>query len=222
MEEYIIVVAGGAGKRMHTDVPKQFLLLAGRPVLMHTLEALAPWGCLVLALPEQHFALWKQLCTQYHFTLPHQVVAGGAERFFSVKNALQVVPEGGLVAVHDGVRPLVSQATLQRLFEAAKQHRAVVPVLPMSESVRQLLPQGSKAVERSAYVRVQTPQVFESTLLKQAYNQAYCPQFTDDASVVETLGVAVALCEGNPENIKITCPADLQVAEALLNGVKQA
>ena len=225
--EATIIVAGGKGLRMGSDLPKQFLPIGGRPVLMHTLEAFEraiPGIHLVLVLPHDQQDFWRDLCRKHDFTLPHTIVDGGETRFHSVKNGLRSlspVREGSLVAVHDGVRPFVSIDVIRRCFEAAREHAAVVPVVPVVETVRQLQPSitgegASATIDRSHLRLVQTPQVFSLPLLLQAYEQPYCDTFTDDASVVEALGHPVTLVDGNRENIKITTPFDLIIAEALL------
>ena len=225
MNRSVIIVAGGSGSRMGSDVPKQFLPLAGRPILMHTIEAFYNFDNqmnIVLVLPIEQHAYWHDLCQKHSFNIDCQIVAGGATRFHSTLCGLAKVPLTGVVAVHDGVRPLVSMATLQRCFDAVEQHRAVVPAIPVNESVRQIEPDGiSRAVSRDNYRLVQTPQVFDATTLHQAFRQPYSPLFTDDASVVEQMGVEVTLVEGNFENIKITRPVDLVVAEAILQNSKR-
>lgn len=221
MNRSVIIVAGGSGSRMGSDVPKQFLPLAGRPILMHTIEAFYNFDNqmnIVVVLPASQHDYWRQLCNEHRFCdIPYQLAEGGATRFHSTLNGLQFVPASGVVAVHDGVRPLVSLATLQRCFEAVEQHRAVVPAIPVNESVRQIEPDGvSRAVSRDNYRLVQTPQVFDAATLHQAFKQPYSPLFTDDASVVEAAGEQVTIVEGNFENIKITRPVDLVLAEALM------
>ena len=221
MEKYVIIVAGGSGKRMGGEMPKQFLLVSGKPILMHTVESFARVGedfKFILVLPEAHFSTWNALVEQYNFTIPVTLVSGGAERFFSVKNALDYVPEGALVAVHDGVRPFASVQTINEAFDVAAEKGAAVPVIDEVDSLRRVLNGASQAVNRSEYKRVQTPQVFQSTILKTAYNQEFSSFFTDDASVVESIGHAITLTTGNVENIKITTPHELLLAEALING----
>ncbi len=216
----VIIVAGGKGERMNSAVPKQFLPLAGRPVLMHTIELFHRFdaGCsIILVLPDSQQAYWKQLCTDYAFTIEHQVANGGNSRFFSVKNGLALAPDEGLIAVHDGVRPLASVATIENCFNAAELQGTAIPVTDAVESIRKLTEKGSIAVDRTQYKLVQTPQVFEAALLKKAYNQPFSELFTDDASVVEAFGHAVSLVTGNPENIKITTPVDILYAEVLIN-----
>lgn len=210
----IIITAGGIGKRMGTDQPKQFLELLGRPVLIHTLERLhhfSPESQLVLTLPEQYIEDWKELCQQYDCHIDHLIVPGGIERYHSIKNALAVCT-GDLIAVHDGVRPLVSKATIERLFEAASNHQAVIPVLEVKESLRRVNSNENRAVKRSDYRIVQTPQVFHSDILRKAYTIEFHDGITDDASLVEEAGFPVHLVDGNEENIKITTPGDLAVA----------
>lgn len=217
--EYVLIVAGGKGLRMGTDIPKQFLPVGGKPVLMRTLEAFYTYSQdiqIILVLPHDQQDYWKELCEEYHFTIPHRIADGGETRFHSVRNGLELVDGSGLVAVHDGVRPFVSQEVIARCYELAAAELAVVPVVKVVETVRQLTDAGSMTVNRDDYRLVQTPQVFDAEVLKQAYSMPYTPAFTDDASVVEAWGVPVTLTEGNRENIKITTPFDLKVAAALL------
>jgi 2-C-methyl-D-erythritol 4-phosphate cytidylyltransferase len=218
-ENSAILVAGGTGIRMNSEVPKQFILLAGEPVLMHTIRIFHifdPSMSLLVTLPESHIPYWEELCRDYSFTHPHRVVKGGETRFNSVKNALEMVHGKGLVAIHDGVRPLVSVGTLKRTFEMAARKGNAVPVIPMHESIRETIPNGNREVPRENLRIVQTPQVFRKDLIKKAYNEVTHPNFTDDATVFETLGIQIHLVEGNSENIKITCPYDLHCAEAIL------
>lgn len=216
---FALIVAGGKGLRMGGELPKQFLPIGGKPVLMRTLEAF--YACdpeihLILVLPQSQQAFWRQLCGEHAFTLPHVVADGGETRFHSVKNGLAYVNAPALVAVHDGVRPFVSQEVIARCYDLAATKKAVVPVTEVVETVRHLEGEGSATVNRDEYKLVQTPQVFDAELLKQAYEQTYTPFFTDDASVVEAFGTPVHLVAGNRENIKITTPFDLKIAAALL------
>ena len=207
---------------MGGDIPKQFLPVGGEPVLMRTLRVFHEADedmRIILVLPADQQEYWQQLCQEYHFTLPHQVATGGETRFHSVQNGLALVPDDadGVVGVHDGVRPFVSVEVIRRCYEGARQQGAVVPVVPVVETVRQLLPEGdSLTVDRNQYRLVQTPQTFRIPLLKEAFQQPYQPAFTDDASVVEALGYRIVLVEGNRENIKLTTPSDIRFAESLL------
>lgn len=220
MNKYVIIVAGGKGLRMGGEIPKQFLPLSGKPVLMRTAEAFYRYDNrirIVLVLPADQQTYWQRLCERYQFTVPHQVAAGGETRFQSVKNGLTLIKEEkeGIVGVHDGVRPFVSKEMITRCYEMAETKRAVIPVTEMMETVRHTVGEESETVPRDEYKLVQTPQVFAVSLLKKAYRQTYSSQFTDDASVVEALGEKVYLTEGNWENIKITTPFDWQVGELL-------
>lgn len=218
MKKYAIIVAGGKGLRMGTEVPKQFLSIGGKPVLMRTLEAFHAYDAamdLIVVLPVDQQAYWDRLCHDQGFAVPHRVADGGATRFHSVRNGLALVGDDGLVAVHDGVRPFVAREVIEACFCEADLRGAVVPVTDVVETVRRVTPEGSVTVNRADYKLVQTPQVFRTALLKSAYRQPYSERFTDDASVVEAMGVSVALVPGNRENIKITTPFDIRVAEAL-------
>ncbi len=220
MNNYVIVVAGGSGTRMRSVVPKQFLELAGKPILMHTLERFVAFDAsirIILVLPEDHQSTWKELCIRHAFTIKHSVVKGGETRFHSVKNGLSTISGDGIVAVHDGVRPLVSIATIRRCFEEAARTGNAIPCIPVHETVRQINGDSSRLIDRSALRLIQTPQVFEVRLLQQAFNQEYQPFFTDDASVLENKGEKIHLVEGNRENIKITEPADLILARSVLD-----
>ena len=218
MKKHIIIVAGGKGLRMGGDIPKQFLPVCGKPVLMRTLEAFHAYDAsihLILVLPVSQQVYWKQLCEEYQFNLAHEIADGGETRFHSVKNGLALVKEDGLVGVHDGVRPFVSQEVIARCYDEALSLKAVIPVVGVVETVRHLTDEGSETVPRDQYKLVQTPQVFDVALLRRAYEQTYTDMFTDDASVVEALGEKVYLVEGNRENIKLTTPFDLKLAELL-------
>lgn len=219
MKKYVLIVAGGKGLRMGGEQPKQFLPLKGRPVLMHTLEQFYRSDVameIILVLPHEQQNYWKQLCEEHHFTIKHRVADGGESRFYSVKNGLSLIETPSIVGVHDGVRPFVSVDVINRCYELAVTKEAVVPVVDVVDTVRHITNNGSETVDRSAYKLVQTPQVFNADLLLKGYEQAYSSAFTDDASVVEAMGVKVALTPGNRENIKLTTPFDLKVAEALL------
>jgi 2-C-methyl-D-erythritol 4-phosphate cytidylyltransferase len=218
-----IIVAGGMGRRMQSPVPKQFLMLAGKPVIFHTIDKFLQFDAsikLIIALPEESMPTWETLCRQMNFTTPAHIARGGETRFHSVLSALAFAGNNELIAVHDAVRPLVSVETIKRTFEAAGNSGAAIPVLPPADSLRRVAPDGNYPVNRSEYVIVQTPQVFRSEILFEAYQQNYDPSFTDDASVVQKAGFPISLVEGNPENIKITSPADLKMAEFLLQNPK--
>lgn len=218
MKKHVIIVAGGKGLRMGGDIPKQFLPIGGKPVLMRTLEAFHtydPTMHLILVLPVDQQAYWKELCRTYSFDLPHEVADGGKTRFHSVANGLARVEGNGWVGVHDGVRPFVSQEVIARCYEEVCEKKAVIPVVGVVETIRHLTGSGSETVPRDCYRLVQTPQVFDVELLRKAYCQPYTDAFTDDASVVEALGEQVHLVEGNRENIKLTTPSDMKMAEFL-------
>ena len=218
-ERYAIIVAGGRGLRMGGELPKQFLPLSGKPVLMRTLELFeGEVSRIILVLPEDHIPFWEELCQRYHFTLPHTVALGGETRFHSVHSGLSHLPQAGLVAVHDGVRPLASRALIRRSFEEAERSGAALPAYPVTDSLRLRQEEGkSEAVDRSRYVAVQTPQTFDLGRLQQAYEQAYSPLFTDDASVYEAASLgSITLIDGEETNIKLTTPRDLLLAELLL------
>ena len=203
---------------MGGDIPKQFLPVCGKPVLMRTLEAFHAYDSsihIILVLPISQQAYWKELCVEYGFGLAHDIANGGETRFHSVMNGLAMVEGDGLVGVHDGVRPFVSQEVIARCYEEASVKKAVIPVIGVVETVRHLTEEGSETVPRDRYKLVQTPQVFDAALLRRAYCQEYTDWFTDDASVVEALGEKVHLVDGNRENIKLTTPFDLKLAEML-------
>ena len=214
-----IIVAGGKGERMNADIPKQFLEIQGKPILMHTLEVFCSFDAsmqLILVLPAVQIDFWKNLCKKHNFTLPHQIVEGGQARFYSVKNGLEIVKSPALVAIHDGVRPLVSHQTIARCFDAAEKFDVAIPVVDIVDSIRKLTENGSYSVDRNTYKLVQTPQIFDAELLKKAYEQEFSTLFTDDASVAEVLGTKIHLVEGNRENIKITTEFDLKIAESIM------
>lgn len=220
---FAVIVAGGSGTRMGADRPKQFLELCGEPVLLHTLRrfserALGVQECVVVLPPDQ-FDTWHQLCAQHTLSLPHTVVAGGHSRWASVRNGLAYLHEHltGIVAVHDGVRPLTPASVIEATFQAAHNHGAAIAAVVPKDSVRNLSQQGSYALNRSRLRLVQTPQCFEIGLLRRAYQMPELSTFTDDASVVEDLH-PIHLVEGDYRNIKITTPEDLLIAEALLRG----
>lgn len=221
--DYVIIVAGGKGLRMGSDVPKQFLPVGGVPVLMRTISRFAeavPGLGIILVLPESQHGYWDSLCREHSFTVSHTVVNGGDTRFASSRNGLMAIPADaqGLVGIHDGVRPFVSAEVICRCYDAARSHGAAIPVMPVTDTLRLVSPDGGgHNVLRSDYRVVQTPQVFDISLARRAFDRPYSESFTDDASVVEAAGHRVTMVEGNRENIKLTTPFDLKIAESLLN-----
>ncbi len=221
---YVIIVAGGSGSRMQSTVPKQFLLLNGKPVLMHTIEAFHYTDAkpeTIIVLPADFHDYWKQLCSDHHFSIPHQLVNGGETRFHSVKNGLDLIPDNtnSLVAVHDAVRPLTGKEIIDKSYEYALEHGNAVVAVKSRDSVRQLRDGVSACLLREEIYLVQTPQTFQSVQIKKAYAQAYDGKFTDDASVVEEMGEKINLIDGSYRNIKITFPEDIAIAELLLNNL---
>ncbi len=219
LKKYVLIVAGGSGSRMNSSVAKQFIELCGKPILMRTIETFFrfdPTFTIILVLPKEQLYFWQILCEKHHFSITHQVMQGGETRFESVKNGLSPVSSDGVVAIHDGVRPLVSHATISRCFDTAMKWGNAIPCLPVYESLRVVNGSENSQIDRSALRIIQTPQVFSSALIKKAFEQNYNPSFTDDASVLEQTGEKIQLVEGNRENIKITDPLDLVIAEAFL------
>ena len=228
--QYAIIVAGGKGTRFNSvlpnpdAVPKQFLLLNGMPVLMHTLQRFADYYTsqrlephIILVLPEAQISYWDKLCKQYDFGVPHTIATGGETRTLSVSNGLQHVPNNALVAIHDGVRPLLTTKLIERCFNEAEQTGCAIPTMPATDTLRLIT---GKLIDRNSILCVQTPQTFDSTMLKQAYQYALTALsdtiFTDDASVYEALGKKLSFVEGESNNIKITRPFDLAVAKLLI------
>jgi len=219
MDRYALIVAGGTGRRMGTAIPKQFLELAGRPILMHTSErfySFDPLIRIIIVLPGDQFSLWNELKVKHSFSLPHSLAEGGQTRFESVRNGLSLVEDESLVAIHDGVRPLVSKSTIQNCFETAARYGNAIPAITPDDSVRMVTEAGNMPVNRHYLRLIQTPQIFISHLIKKAYLADFNPEFTDDAMVLEKSGEEIHLVEGNRENIKITYPEDLIIAETLL------
>jgi 2-C-methyl-D-erythritol 4-phosphate cytidylyltransferase len=222
MKLYAIIVAGGTGKRMGAEMPKQYLELAGKPVLMRTIERFKAFSEsieIITVLPENQLMFWASLQKKYSFDIQHTIVKGGRTRFFSVRNGLKFVDIPGIVAIHDGVRPFVSIDTIQRCFDEAERSGNAIPVIPPSDTLRLISENGSTPVNRLLVRQVQTPQVFRAELIKKAYQQEYRQEFTDDATVLEKSGISINLVEGNRENIKITNPEDLIISSALLPGI---
>ena len=219
MTKSIIITAGGIGKRMGKNIPKQFIELKGLPILMHTIKRFYEYDNsiqIVVVLPKNHIADWHQLIKKHQFKINHQIVEGGKERFDSIKNGLQIT-NADFIGVHDAVRPFVSVKVIDNCFKALQHHQAVVPVISLKESLREINGAKSKSVDRNCFKIVQTPQCFTKNVIQLAYQQNYSILFTDDASVVEQTGVKIHLVNGNDENIKITTPFDLKVANVIIN-----
>ena len=219
MKKYVVIVAGGKGKRMGSEQSKQFLEVENLPILMHTFRAFSFLGNTVefiLVLSADDIDHWEELCKIHDFNIPHQIVEAGPKRFHSVKIGLRLVPENALVSIHDAVRPFVSKQVIEACFTMAARKGNAVPVIPIDESMRELSGTLSKSINRNKFRLVQTPQVFFSSDIKQAYQQPYNESFTDDATVMERTGKQIYLVEGNKENIKITHPVDLAFAKAFL------
>lgn len=214
-----ILVAGGSGKRMGSPIPKQFMLLSGKPLLCHTIDAFHaydPTMPIIVVLPGAQIPIWKSLCIGHGYLTDHQVVAGGEERFHSTRNGLAEVTDAALVAVHDGVRPLVSTELISRCFAGAEENGSAIPVMPIISSVREVTGDGSRAIDRSALRAVQTPQCFRIDLLRKAFTLPYDPAFTDEATMVERIGAQVQLVDGDERNVKVTTLVDLALVEKLI------
>ena len=216
MKKTALIVAGGNGSRMESDLPKQFILLAGKPILMHTIEAFDQCNVsdIIVVLPLNQIDFWKELCTQFSFNLAHEIIAGGASRFESVQNGLVRCNEEDLVAIHDGVRPFITAEIINNSFDTAAQKGNAVAAVRLKDSIRKVDLLGNKNVNRDAYFLIQTPQTFKCNIIKEAYQAQDHINFTDDASVLEASGHAINLIPGDYKNIKITTPEDLLVAEA--------
>lgn len=219
MNDYAIIVAGGSGSRMKSAVPKQFLLLGGKPLIEHTIDAFLtaiPLIKIILVVPEDYLEKVNDLTGIIKRTESFTLTSGGATRFESVKNGLRLVPDDSIVFVHDGVRCLVSAALIKSCRAAATETGNAIPAIAPADSIRLEHAGGNASVDRARVRLIQTPQTFKSTLLKQAYAQDYRESFTDDASVLEAMGEKIRLVEGDPTNIKITLPFDLVIAEQIL------
>ncbi|MBN2814124.1 MAG: 2-C-methyl-D-erythritol 4-phosphate cytidylyltransferase [Bacteroidales bacterium] len=220
MEKIAIIVAGGVGTRMNAVMPKQFMLLGGYPVLMHTIMAFSSFDKdmrIIVVLPETQLDKWKEICREYHFKERHELGLGGETRFHSVRNNLEHIPDESLVAIHDGVRPLIDGDTIRRCFDQAGKTGNAVPCIEIPETLRRITDGANEWVDRSVYRLIQTPQVFRGSLIKKAYAQEYQSFFTDDAVVLESLGIPIHLVEGSINNLKITFQRDLNLASALLS-----
>lgn len=220
-KSYVIIVAGGSGSRMQSAVPKQFLLLHGKPVLMHTIEAFEQSEAkpaIILVLPAAYHTYWQQLIQEFSFTIPHQLVTGGETRFHSVKNGLNLITDQeALIAIQDAVRPLTAPYIIDEAYQCAAEHGAAVVAVKSRDSIRQVKEGRSVSLVRDEIYLVQTPQTFRASLLRKAYEQPFDTRFTDDASVVEQYGAEIKLTEGDHSNIKITFPEDIAIAELLLS-----
>lgn len=219
MKHYAIIVAAGSGNRMNADIPKQFMLLASKPILMHTIQRFFeadPFVEIIVVVSKNEIDSWKKTCEQFSFTIPHLMQEGGETRFHSVKKGLNAVNKKSIVAIHDGARPFVNKTLINRCFMEAEKHGNAVPAIPVNESMRRVEGDHSEPADRSAYVLIQTPQCFDSEILKDAYDTDHKNIFTDDASVVEFHGETIHLISGERENIKITYPHDLIIAESIL------
>ena len=219
LKKYAIIVAGGSGTRMNAPIPKQFMKLDGKPVLIHTISKFEEANLnieLILVLSFDQILYWEQLCAEYQFQPKLKIAESGETRFHSVKKGLALIEEEGIVAVHDAARPLVSTKTIATAYKAAEMYGNAVPAVPLNDSIRQIDSTLSIAVDRTKYCIIQTPQCFATSIIKKAYEQDYKYTFTDDATVVEAIGEKIHLIDGNPDNIKITTPKDFIIAEALL------
>ncbi len=219
MKQSIVISAGGSGKRMGAGMPKQFIELNDKPILQWTIEKFRhhdPEIFMVVVLPMDQIQFWKGLCERKGYAIDYEIAVGGKERFHSIKNGIKFCDPKSVIGIHDGVRPLVAKDTIKRAFESAAKTGSGIPCLPINESLRYVEGSSSKHVDRSHFKLVQTPQCFQGQLLLDAYQQDYIESYTDDASVVESMGVDISIVEGNPENIKLTRPEDLRVAELYL------
>jgi len=220
MQRSVIIVAGGTGTRMGSKIPKQFLDLNGKPVLMRTIEKFFQFDPeieIILVLPLDEVPHWDKLCIRYKFFIKHQIAFGGESRYHSVKSGMSMVIPGSLIGIHDGVRPLVSNATIRRCYETAEMEGNAIPAITSTESVRYVKNSQNHYVARKDIKLIQTPQVFQWNQVQNAYDLEFKEKFTDDSSVVESMGFSINLVAGNPENIKITTPLDMKIAELLID-----
>ena len=219
MEKYVLIVAGGKGLRMKSELPKQFIEINNKPVLMHTFDAFSSIGNInhfILVLATEYIGYWEELCERHHFKTEHIVIEGGPKRYHSVKKGLSLIPTNSLVAIHDAARPFISKSIIDNGFDVAARKGNAIPAVAINESIRKISGSLSKSVNRERFKIVQTPQFFQSAKIKKAYEQAFNEKFTDDANILESSGKQVCLIEGDIKNIKITHPEDLVYAESLL------
>jgi len=216
MQKVALIVAGGKGERMNADIPKQFLLLNGTPILMHTLKQFSHFEEIFLVLPHSQFEYWQELCDTYNFSKQHTLVAGGITRFHSVKNGLDSIADNTIVAIHDGVRPLISTTLIESLVAETKSGIGVIPIVPVKDSIRKVEGENSVHLDRSNLLKVQTPQCFLSADIQKAYTQDFSDTFTDDASVFEANGGKINTLLGEEKNLKITTEKDLKIASILI------
>lgn len=216
MRKIALIVAGGNGKRMNSEIPKQFLLLHNEPILMHTLKQFSHFEKIILVLPKTQFEYWEKITEKYNFNLPLILAKGGENRFQSVKNGLAKITEVAIVAIHDGVRPLVSKTLINRLVSKVKKGTGIIPVVPIRDSLRRIEQDKSKHVDRDNLYQVQTPQCFISTDIKNSYTQKFCKYFTDDSSIFEKAGGKIEPISGDSKNLKITTIEDLKLAEIFM------
>ena len=217
MQKVALIVAGGKGERMNTDIPKQFLLLNGTPILIHTLKQFSHFEEIVLVLPYSQFEYWRELCSTHNFTQKHVLVAGGTSRFYSVKNGLEKIDENSVIAIHDGVRPLISTKLIDSLITKTKNGVGIIPIVPLKDSIRKVEGENSTHLDRSNLYKVQTPQCFLSKDIKEAYTQEFSDTFTDDASVFEAKGRGrITTLLGEEKNLKITTKEDLTIANEFM------
>ena len=218
MKKYVIIAAGGSGDRMKSNIPKQFFLLKGKPILMHTIEKfyhLNKSFKIILILPKKEVENWKKLCKKNNFNIDHEIIIGGENRFYSIKNGLKEIPNKNMILIHDGVRPLVSSRLISNLMLIGEDSKCVIPVLPIKDSIRKVKKNSSVSIDRSDLFIVQTPQCFRSEEIKKAYRQEYRSSFTDDASVYENIGGEINLISGEQQNIKITTKEDLEIVKQI-------
>lgn len=219
MEKYVLIVAGGKGLRMKSELPKQFIEINNKPVLMHTFDAFSSIGNInhfILVLAAEYISYWQELCEKHRFKTEHTIIEGGPKRYHSVKSGLSLIQTNSLVAIHDAVRPFISKNIINNGFDIAARKGNAIPAVTINESIRKISGSLSKSVNREKYKIVQTPQFFQSALIKKAYEQAFNEMFTDDANMLESSGKQIYLIEGDIKNIKITHPEDLVYAESLL------